>query len=109
IGLPTRGTYFTDLARSLERLQEMANAHELQDTQGRYAEFVQASLSTTHRVANGVRAAAGWHRHSSRRTLAPCSISTELTDGSSPIAFDSRIGSTNCEWIGPICRLGVRN
>jgi hypothetical protein len=51
VGVATRGAYFSNLPRAVQTLQEMASAHELQDTQGPYAEYVIACLSTTHRVA----------------------------------------------------------
>jgi hypothetical protein len=54
VGVATRGSYFTDLAKAIQTLQEMASAHELQDTAGPYAEYVNACLSTTHRVAQRI-------------------------------------------------------
>lgn len=51
VAVATRGVYYTDLARTLQTLREMAEAHEIQDTEGKWADYVEASLSTTHRIA----------------------------------------------------------
>ena len=50
LGLPTTGSFFSDLPRTLNQLASLAEAHELQDTKGAYAEYVEACLSTTHRT-----------------------------------------------------------
>lgn len=47
---PTTGYFFTDLPRTIDALSALANAHELQDKNSDYAPYVEACLSTTHRV-----------------------------------------------------------
>lgn len=49
-GNPPEGVFFTDLTRTVNALGALAGAHELQDTLGPYGEYVEACLSTTHRV-----------------------------------------------------------
>ncbi len=49
-GNPPEGVFFTDLTRTINALCALAGAHELQDTSGPYGEYVEACLSTTHRV-----------------------------------------------------------
>jgi hypothetical protein len=50
LDIPTEGAFYADLPRTLDRLAGLAEAHELQDTTGPYAEYVEACLSTTHRI-----------------------------------------------------------
>ena len=50
LGIPTTGNFFADLPRTLNQLAGLAEAHELQDIQGPYSEYVEACLSTTHRI-----------------------------------------------------------
>lgn len=51
IGIETTGTFFNDLPRTLENLRSLAEAHEVQDTDGPLKAYVEASTSTTHRIA----------------------------------------------------------
>lgn len=50
LNLQTTGVFYADLPRTLNALTQLAEAHEMQDTKGPYAEYVEACLSTTHRV-----------------------------------------------------------
>ena len=49
-GALTDGVFYTDLQKTLNALGALAGAHELQDTTGPYGEYVEACMSTTHRV-----------------------------------------------------------
>jgi hypothetical protein len=51
VGVPTGGSYFTNVEQTLNNLRQLADAHETQDTVGPYKEYVEACLSTTHRIA----------------------------------------------------------
>jgi hypothetical protein len=46
----TNGVFYTDLQTTLDNLLKLAEAHELHATDGQYAEYVEACLSTTHRI-----------------------------------------------------------
>lgn len=46
----TTGKFYTNLAKTLAALSRLAEAHELHDTQGPFGEYVEACLSTTHRI-----------------------------------------------------------
>lgn len=48
--IDTDGKFFADLPRTLDMLGKLMEAHELHATDGKYAEYVDACLSTTHRV-----------------------------------------------------------
>jgi hypothetical protein len=48
LGIQTSGVFFTDLNKTLDALAALAGAHELQDTNGAYREYVEACMSTTH-------------------------------------------------------------
>lgn len=50
LGIETTGTFFTNLPKTIEALSSLAGAHELQDLDGPHAEYVEACLSTTHRI-----------------------------------------------------------
>lgn len=50
LGITTTGNFFSDLPSTLNQLNSLAEAHELQDTYGPFAEYVEACLSTTHRI-----------------------------------------------------------
>lgn len=50
IGRSTDGVFFQDLSATIDELSRLAEAHEQQDTKGKYGEYVVACLSTTHRV-----------------------------------------------------------
>ena len=50
LGIPTTGQFFSDLPRTLNQLASLAEAHELQDKKGPYSDYVEACLSTTHRI-----------------------------------------------------------
>lgn len=46
----TSGGFYSDLPTTLDNLSKLAEAHELHATDGQYAEYVEACLSTTHRI-----------------------------------------------------------
>jgi hypothetical protein len=46
----TTGSFIDDAGQTLNRLTALTAAHELQDTEGPYSEYVEACLSTTHRI-----------------------------------------------------------
>ncbi|RZJ64755.1 MAG: hypothetical protein EOO45_18080, partial [Flavobacterium sp.] len=46
----TSGHLYTDLKGTLSALEKLMGAHEIQDLDGDYKEYVEACLSTTHRV-----------------------------------------------------------
>ena len=48
--IETDGVFYTDLQVTLDNLSKLVEAHELHATNGQYAEYVEACLSTTHRV-----------------------------------------------------------
>lgn len=48
--IPVMGNFYTDLNQTIINLERLAGAHEAQDTEGEYSEYVKACLSTTHRV-----------------------------------------------------------
>jgi hypothetical protein len=50
LGAPPVGVFFTNLQRTIDELSALAGAHELQDITGPYHEYVEACMSTTHRV-----------------------------------------------------------
>ncbi len=50
LGYPTDGIFFSNLQGTIEALGALAGAHELQDINGPYGEYVEACMSTTHRV-----------------------------------------------------------
>lgn len=50
LGTPTDGVFFTNLQSTIDALNALAGAHELQDTTGPFGEYVEACMSTTHRV-----------------------------------------------------------
>lgn len=50
LGIVTDGIFFADLKRTIENLSALVGAHELQDTEGEYSEYVAACMSTTHRI-----------------------------------------------------------
>lgn len=49
-GIVTDGSFYNDIRSTRENLSALAGAHEAQDQEGRFAEYVEACLSTTHRV-----------------------------------------------------------
>jgi hypothetical protein len=51
IGKGKSGFYFKDKNATIKNLKKLAYAHETQDTEGKYKKYVDASLSTTHRIA----------------------------------------------------------
>jgi hypothetical protein len=51
LGIPITGAYYHDLPQTLSNLADLAAAHETQDFEGKYADYVLASTSTTHRIA----------------------------------------------------------
>ena len=51
IGKDKSGFYFKDKNATIGNLKKLAYAHETQDTEGKYRKYVDASLSTTHRIA----------------------------------------------------------
>lgn len=50
LGISTNGAFYYDLPATLNSLSKLAEAHELHATDGQYAEYVEACLSTTHRI-----------------------------------------------------------
>lgn len=50
LGIPSDGVFFTNLQSTIDALGALAGAHELQDLTGPYGEYVDACMSTTHRV-----------------------------------------------------------
>ncbi len=50
LNISTNGTFYTDLQATLDNLSKLVEAHELHATDGHYAEYVEACLSTTHRI-----------------------------------------------------------
>lgn len=50
LGRKTDGIFYSSLQATLDALGALAGAHELQDVSGGFKEYVEASLSTTHRV-----------------------------------------------------------
>jgi hypothetical protein len=50
LGVKTTGRFYRNLGKTIENLTALATAHELQDTDGEYSEYVEACLSTTHRI-----------------------------------------------------------
>jgi mRNA-degrading endonuclease YafQ of YafQ-DinJ toxin-antitoxin module len=48
--IETDGVFYTDLQATLDNLSKLAEAHELHSIDGKYAEYVEACLSTTHRI-----------------------------------------------------------
>lgn len=50
LGIPTDGVFFTNLQGTIDALNALAGAHELQDLSGPFGEYVEACMSTTHRV-----------------------------------------------------------
>jgi len=50
LGVGAGGVFFTNLQATLDSLNALAGAHELQDLSGPYGEYVEACMSTTHRV-----------------------------------------------------------
>ncbi|MCW5601371.1 DUF262 domain-containing protein [Nitrosomonas sp.] len=50
IGTQTDGVFFTNLQKTIDALNALAGAHELQDKSGPYGPYVEACLSTTHRI-----------------------------------------------------------
>jgi hypothetical protein len=51
VGIQTTGFYYRNSERTIEKLTEIAAAHESQDIEGPYGSYVSASISTTHRKA----------------------------------------------------------
>jgi len=51
LGIEPIGVFYSDLDRALEGLQELAAAHETQDTDGELADYVRACLNTTTKAA----------------------------------------------------------
>lgn len=51
IRLAKDGVYFRNKQATIENLKKLAYAHETQDIEGKYKKYVEACLSTTHRVA----------------------------------------------------------
>ena len=49
-GASPDGFFYTDLNKTIDALSALAGAHELQDKTGPYSDYVEACLSTTHRV-----------------------------------------------------------
>ena len=47
----TIGKYYKNIACAVSGLLEMAEAHELQDTNGKYSDYVKACLSTTTKIS----------------------------------------------------------
>ncbi len=54
IGIEMVGSYYTKLTKTLENLSSLAYAHETQEVEGRYRNYVEACMSTTHRIAQRV-------------------------------------------------------
>mgnify|MGYP001791527268 FL=1 len=50
LGIETDGVFFTDLQRTLNSLSGLVEAHELHSTDGPFGAYVEACLSTTHRI-----------------------------------------------------------
>lgn len=50
LDVPTVGYFFKNLKKTLQNLRALAEAHELQDTEGEYGEYVKACMSSTHRT-----------------------------------------------------------
>jgi hypothetical protein len=50
LGVPVKGRFFSNPGKTLNNLEALFEAHEVQDTEGPYAEYVEACLSTTHRI-----------------------------------------------------------
>lgn len=50
IGSESKGVFFTNLQKTIDALTSLAGAHELQDRSGPYGEYVEACMSSTHRV-----------------------------------------------------------
>lgn len=50
LGIQTTGVFYTDLQVTLDNLAKLVEAHELHATTGEYGEYVEACLSTTHRI-----------------------------------------------------------
>lgn len=50
LGIPTVGYFFKNLKKTTQNLRDLAEAHELQDEEGKYGEYVKACMSSTHRV-----------------------------------------------------------
>lgn len=48
--IANNGVFYNDLQTTLNNLSKLAEAHELHATDGQYAEYVEACLSTTHRI-----------------------------------------------------------
>lgn len=48
--IETDGVFYTDIQATLDNLSKLAEAHELHATDGQYSEYVEACLSTTHRI-----------------------------------------------------------
>lgn len=51
LGIHTDGFYFVDVQQTLSNLRQLADAHETQDVDGQFKAYVEACLSTTHRIA----------------------------------------------------------
>lgn len=49
--IQTVGSYFTEIDATIENLLSLAYAHEIQDITGLHKSYVEACMSTTHRVA----------------------------------------------------------
>lgn len=50
-GIPKEGVYYRDRKKTIQNLKSLAYAHETQDLEGKYKKYVEACLSTTHRIA----------------------------------------------------------
>lgn len=48
--IANNGVFYNDLQTTLNNLSKLAEAPELHATDGQYAEYVEACLSTTHRI-----------------------------------------------------------
>jgi hypothetical protein len=51
LGVEPLGEFVADTQKALDNILILASAHESQDEDGKYGEYVKACLSTTHRVA----------------------------------------------------------
>jgi hypothetical protein len=50
-GIRREGIYFRDRLATISNLEKLAYAHETQEVNGPYSKYVEACLSTTHRIA----------------------------------------------------------
>lgn len=48
--ITTDGTFYSDLQLTIDGLSKLVEAHELHATDGEFADYVEACLSTTHRI-----------------------------------------------------------